>query len=135
MGTRSRPGRPCCSSRGRTTRSRTSRRCTSACWRAAPRWVPTRRGTASRGSRTRRDRKSTRLNSSHLVMSYAVFCLKKKKLTPSTHDRLFDENVGYGLQLLFRRRWNCMFHLAHQATHEEQEIKHPNGAPQKLKIT
>src|SRR2546426_8644454 len=29
------------------------------------------------------DRKSTRLNSSHLVISYAVFCLKKKKL-PTT---------------------------------------------------
>src|SRR2546426_8401667 len=29
-----------------------------------------------------RDRKSTRLNSSHLVISYAVFCLKKKKNTP-----------------------------------------------------
>src|SRR5256885_13930168 len=28
------------------------------------------------------DRKSTRLNSSHLVISYAVFCLKKKKLSP-----------------------------------------------------
>src|SRR5256885_10015467 len=28
---------------------------------------------------TRQDRKSTRLNSSHLVISYAVFCLKKKK--------------------------------------------------------
>src|SRR5688500_20020530 len=27
------------------------------------------------------DRKSTRLNSSHLVISYAVFCLKKKKNT------------------------------------------------------
>src|SRR2546426_7803927 len=27
------------------------------------------------------DRKSTRLNSSHLVISYAVFCLKKKKKT------------------------------------------------------
>src|SRR5256885_8487208 len=27
------------------------------------------------------DRKSTRLNSSHLVISYAVFCLKKKKIT------------------------------------------------------
>src|SRR5256885_13165686 len=27
------------------------------------------------------DRKSTRLNSSHLVISYAVFCLKKKKLS------------------------------------------------------
>src|SRR5256885_8096211 len=29
-----------------------------------------------------RDRKSTRLNSSHLVISYAVFCLKKKTLQP-----------------------------------------------------
>src|SRR5476649_3050712 len=28
------------------------------------------------------DRKSTRLNSSHTVISYAVFCLKKKKKTP-----------------------------------------------------
>src|SRR5256885_6568864 len=28
---------------------------------------------------TTKDRKSTRLNSSHLVISYAVFCLKKKK--------------------------------------------------------
>src|SRR5256885_13252818 len=28
------------------------------------------------------DRKSTRLNSSHLVISYAVFCLKKKKINP-----------------------------------------------------
>src|SRR5256885_4661348 len=31
------------------------------------------------GARPRQDRKSTRLNSSHLVISYAVFCLKKKK--------------------------------------------------------
>src|SRR5438132_10038135 len=30
-------------------------------------------------SSTARDRKSTRLNSSHTVISYAVFCLKKKK--------------------------------------------------------
>src|SRR5256885_12432095 len=29
---------------------------------------------------TQEDRKSTRLNSSHLVISYAVFCLKKKKV-------------------------------------------------------
>src|SRR5260221_7232611 len=29
-----------------------------------------------------RDRKSTRLNSSHTVISYAVFCLKKKKVLP-----------------------------------------------------
>src|SRR5438132_9943635 len=31
-----------------------------------------------------RDRKSTRLNSSHTVISYAVFCLKKKKNTAQT---------------------------------------------------
>src|SRR5256885_12467412 len=31
----------------------------------------------------RGDRKSTRLNSSHLVISYAVFCLKKKQHYPS----------------------------------------------------
>src|SRR2546426_3658101 len=30
------------------------------------------------------DRKSTRLNSSHLVISYAVFCLKKKKEPPNS---------------------------------------------------
>src|ERR1035441_10824545 len=42
------------------------------CWRVAP---------GERGSpvRSRLDRKSTRLNSSHLGISYAVFCLKKKK--------------------------------------------------------
>src|SRR5256885_3607707 len=34
--------------------------------------------TTDHGQRT--DRKSTRLNSSHLVISYAVFCLKKKNL-------------------------------------------------------
>src|SRR5438132_10176464 len=34
----------------------------------------------------RRDRKSTRLNSSHTVISYAVFCLKKKKLLHATAE-------------------------------------------------
>src|SRR6266496_4924051 len=41
-----------------------------AAWPPAPRTGPPRR---------RRDRKSTRLNSSHVEISYAVFCLKKKK--------------------------------------------------------
>src|SRR5438034_5482214 len=44
--------------------------------------MPTRprESTKSRGSPTATsDRKSTRLNSSHTVISYAVFCLKKKK--------------------------------------------------------
>src|SRR5437899_3857923 len=35
----------------------------------------------------RRDRKSTRLNSSHLGISYAVFCLKKKKNIDSGNNR------------------------------------------------
>src|SRR5256885_4232494 len=37
-----------------------------------------------------RDRKSTRLNSSHLVISYAVFCLKKETIGLLTHDGLVD---------------------------------------------
>src|SRR2546426_3799415 len=36
-------------------------------------------GVLVRGHFPGEDRKSTRLNSSHLVISYAVFCLKKKK--------------------------------------------------------
>src|SRR2546427_4995271 len=39
-------------------------------------------------ARRKRDRKSTRLNSSHSQISYAVFCLKKKKkhTTGNTHN-------------------------------------------------
>src|SRR2546426_9124889 len=44
--------------------------------RAPARGVPRR---ARDGGAATTDRKSTRLNSSHLVISYAVFCLKKKK--------------------------------------------------------
>src|SRR5438552_11779225 len=36
--------------------------------------------------RAREDRKSTRLNSSHQIISYAVFCLKKKKIIANTSD-------------------------------------------------
>src|SRR5215204_7285278 len=35
----------------------------------------------------RSDRKSTRLNSSHTVISYAVFCLKKKKQTKFSYKK------------------------------------------------
>src|SRR5690606_41636710 len=38
-----------------------------------------------RANRRGRDRKSTRLNSSHVKISYAVFCLKKKKKTPALY--------------------------------------------------
>src|SRR5205809_5583423 len=47
------------------------------------------RGGGDRPGGLRGDRKSTRLNSSHGYISYAVFCLKKKKTTPETiADRL-----------------------------------------------
>src|SRR5256885_148203 len=43
------------------------------------------------------DRKSTRLNSSHLVISYAVFCLKKKKKTTIRllADNIFESTISY----------------------------------------
>src|SRR5256885_2762876 len=56
-----------------------------------------------------RDRKSTRLNSSHLVISYAVFCLKKKK-----------KNIWFGA-LSFERRHNliqsCVYCSLHVCLH------------------
>src|SRR5687768_18219470 len=57
----------------------------------SPRTPPAPTGWAGgRGSGTSpgRDRKSTRLNSSHGYISYAVFCLKKKTPTPATRLRV-----------------------------------------------
>src|SRR5438034_8187595 len=45
-----------------------------------------RRGTSVVFSGAKEDRKSTRLNSSHTVISYAVFCLKKKNKTIKQHN-------------------------------------------------
>src|SRR3712207_7280174 len=66
--------------------------CASSCWSAgatrAARPTPRRPSASTDGRREKishrdrrdhRDRKSTRLNSSHANISYAVFCLKKKK--------------------------------------------------------
>src|SRR5437764_9717888 len=39
------------------------------------------------------DRKSTRLNSSHRCISYAVFCLKKKKSRRQSHGRLAAQRL------------------------------------------
>src|SRR2546422_8437593 len=52
----------------------------------------------SRG-KGRRDRKSTRLNSSHGYISYAVFCLKKKKNEDMIHDRRVSSNTGLNIPL------------------------------------
>src|SRR2546429_5039441 len=72
--------------------------------------APASRQTSPRSWRTTNgsvDRKSTRLNSSHGYISYAVFCLKKKKKPPYTlaHPterptpvRLVDNDVFLGLR-------------------------------------
>src|SRR2546426_867115 len=59
-----------------------------ACDREVP-WLHVRNRIAQ-GRRLGLDRKSTRLNSSHLVISYAVFCLKKKKKRKQTDTASAD---------------------------------------------
>src|SRR5256885_3569733 len=49
-------------------------------------------GTAAADRRGQGDRKSTRLNSSHLVISYAVFCLKNKDHTLPVVFALFEHH-------------------------------------------
>src|SRR5690625_5531230 len=69
------------------------------------------------------DRKSTRLNSSHVAISYAVFCLKKKKLgiqpcysglqvtrhryLTVSHGSISYNGCGMRLRSLFIRRFSC----------------------------
>src|SRR5258705_5635855 len=61
---------------------------------------------ASCGSQ-RTDRKSTRLNSSHLGISYAVFCLKKKNRSPTMkdYDDESKENVSRYLVSSLGESW------------------------------
>src|SRR3989442_10357116 len=51
-----------------------------------------------------RDRKSTRLNCSHLGISYAVFCLKKKNTTRSHADRYIDTHAHTTIPLMGNQR-------------------------------
>src|SRR5256885_12053539 len=55
-------------------------------WKSRCSWLRFVKTSTLKRTRSRRDRKSTRLNSSHLVISYAVFCLKKKKKTDYYHS-------------------------------------------------
>src|SRR2546430_4165792 len=50
-------------------------------------------GSSSSPASCWRDRKSTRLNSSHSQISYAVFCLKKKKHKRKDLDRLTENEL------------------------------------------
>src|SRR5256885_3906915 len=58
-----------------------------------------------RRQRAERDRKSTRLNSSHLVISYAVFCLKKKKKVNDHYHHEWSRSPGYVYSRV--KSWTC----------------------------
>src|SRR3989454_4635571 len=60
----------------------------------------------SRGAATPPDRKSTRLNSSHLVISYAVFCLKKKKKQQSLHHVHSSPRLLFSLHGVYAQSLN-----------------------------
>src|SRR2546426_2694589 len=60
---------------------------------------------ATSASASAGDRKSTRLNSSHLVISYAVFCLKKKKNTVLSVGALLASVLVFGPA---PRRWQTL---------------------------
>src|SRR5436190_16685845 len=84
-----------------------------------------------RADRAPADRKSTRLNSSHTVISYAVFCLKKKRRTMFTFellvppekaqlDKLKGDNKAYDLELRPRLMVKTIQYL--QNAHVEQDV-------------
>src|SRR5690625_6393258 len=56
--------------------------------RSCPLWLQETSPKYSTEERSRGDRKSTRLNSSHVASSYAVFCLKKKRYKNSLKSQL-----------------------------------------------
>src|SRR5256885_5030371 len=56
------------------------------------------------------DRKSTRLNSSHLVISYAVFCLKKKKKKYVNRSTVLDSIITIMMETIPRIN-HIVFHV------------------------
>src|SRR5436190_6296305 len=62
-------------------------------------------GTGSCSPTGTRDRKSTRLNSSHTVISYAVFCLKKKTNKNSAPANLATVGLPVSFNLWERLEW------------------------------
>src|SRR5260221_5328654 len=81
-----------------------------------------------RGFLPKKDRKSTRLNSSHTVISYAVFCLKKKK--QKKHERLIANLDHTLLMRLIERFMSHEFFEMHKTCcmpSSRTDIFRPNG--------
>src|SRR5699024_12000916 len=75
-----------------------------------------------------RDRKSTRLNSSHVSISYAVFCWKKKRHIVEKTDQLFPCDVmlpDASFSCLFTRsleKTECQVHVASSTAHAKGRL-------------
>src|SRR5256885_1700614 len=89
------------SSRGRRRQSRAGLRWAPPC--PSSRWTPS------------ADRKSTRLNSSHLVISYAVFCLKKKT---NQIKQLIRNGRSASLQRTFKKSFTSFSHSTRNKTRD-----------------
>src|SRR2546430_12422337 len=62
------------------------------------------------GSNQTADRKSTRLNSSHSQISYAVFCLKKKKKWTDHHTLITTQTTSRSTTLVFSVHRMYVYH-------------------------
>src|SRR5258708_11411380 len=65
-----------------------------------------RRALFAASRREKRDRKSTRLNSSHQIISYAVFCLKKKKHATQCQLGVWNATEEYSARPIWQVRSN-----------------------------
>src|SRR2546421_4245915 len=91
--------------------------------KSAPSWLPRTKTKWLPSSVTRVDRKSTRLNSSHDQISYAVFCLKKKKIDklvlpvpPSHRQQAYRSSIASGSTLKnIASRYLCNSHICSTA--------------------
>src|SRR5256885_2926983 len=89
---------------------------------------PARRSLFSGAANDGLDRKSTRLNSSHLVISYAVFCLKKKRKWLSIEAFNLSQSAARvvfcfgqnGSRIIKRPPWLVTRYLGDRARHEFQ---------------
>src|SRR2546426_2129865 len=72
------------------------------------------------------DRKSTRLNSSHLVISYAVFCLKKKKNKQKNSEvQIIKENICTQIKSTNNQRYSASKEKSRDTTCRSEHDRDP----------
>src|SRR3989440_6694788 len=81
------------------------------------------------------DRKSTRLNSSHDQISYAVFCLKKKIYTLSLHDALPIRSEEHTSELQSRSDLVCRLLLEKKKKNDSETVIQSSMHSRMLVIT